>query len=106
LGTYALIPGRAGDPWEWHRLVPELASRGQEAIAIRLSAEDDAASWSEYVDAVIDAIGDRVDPPFADLGATARCPYAFARDRWRHRRILTTDVNPSSPRFPGSFSAR
>jgi alpha-beta hydrolase superfamily lysophospholipase len=61
LATYALIPGGGGDPWVWHRLVSELASRGQEAIAVRLPAEDDTAGWSEYADAVIDAIGDRDD---------------------------------------------
>jgi pimeloyl-ACP methyl ester carboxylesterase len=59
--TYALVPGGGGDPWEWHRLVPELEARGQEALAIRLPAEDDAAGWSAYADAVIDAIGDRTD---------------------------------------------
>ena len=61
MATYALIPGGGGDPWEWHRLVPELAARGHEAIAVRLPAEDDAAGWSEYADAVVDAIGDRAD---------------------------------------------
>jgi pimeloyl-ACP methyl ester carboxylesterase len=59
MATYALIPGGGGDPWEWHRLVAELTSRGQEAIAIRLPADDDTAGWSEYADAVVDAIGDR-----------------------------------------------
>lgn len=61
LATYALIPGGGGDPWEWHRLVPELASRGHAAIAVRLPAEDDRAGWSEYADAVVDAIGDHDD---------------------------------------------
>jgi pimeloyl-ACP methyl ester carboxylesterase len=61
MATYALIPGGGGDPWEWHRLVPELTSRGHEAIAIRLPAEDDSAGWSEYADAVVDAIGPRAD---------------------------------------------
>jgi pimeloyl-ACP methyl ester carboxylesterase len=61
LATYALIPGSGGDPWEWHRLVPELASRGHDAIAVRLPAEDDTAGWSEYADAVVDAIGDRAN---------------------------------------------
>ena len=61
MATYALIPGGGGDPWEWHRLVSELASRGQEAIAVRLPADDDAAGWSEYADAVVHAIGDRAD---------------------------------------------
>ena len=61
MATYVLIPGGGGDPWEWHRLVPELEARGHEAIAIRLPADDDAAGWSEYADAVIDAVGDRTD---------------------------------------------
>ena len=61
MASYALIPGGGGDPWEWHRLVPELEARGHEAIAVRLPADDDAAGWSEYADAVLDAVGDRVD---------------------------------------------
>lgn len=59
--TYALIPGGGGDPWEWHRLVRELTARGHEAIAVRLPSDDETASWSEYADAVIDAVGDRGD---------------------------------------------
>lgn len=59
MATYALIPGGGGDPWEWHRLVPELESRGQEAIAVRLPSDDATAGWSEYAEAVVDAIGSR-----------------------------------------------
>jgi pimeloyl-ACP methyl ester carboxylesterase len=61
MATYGLIPGGGGDPWEWHRLVPELEARGHDALAIRLPAEDDGAGWTEYADAVIDALGDRSD---------------------------------------------
>jgi pimeloyl-ACP methyl ester carboxylesterase len=61
MSTYALIPGGGGDPWEWHRLVPELAARGHEALPIRLPADDDSAGWTEYADAVVDALGDRRD---------------------------------------------
>ena len=61
MATYGLIPGGGGDPWEWHRLVSELASRGQDAIAVRLPADDDGAGWSEYANAVVDALGDRSD---------------------------------------------
>jgi pimeloyl-ACP methyl ester carboxylesterase len=61
MATYALIPGAGGDPWEWHLLLPELEARGHEAIAVRLPSEDDTASWSEYSDAVVDAIGNRSD---------------------------------------------
>jgi pimeloyl-ACP methyl ester carboxylesterase len=59
MSTYALIPGGGGDPWEWHRLVAELAARGHEALPIRLPADDDSAGWGEYADAVVDALGDR-----------------------------------------------
>ena len=61
MATYALIPGGGGDPWEWHRLVKELGARGQEAIAVRLPADDDTAGWSEYADAVVDACRDRTE---------------------------------------------
>jgi hypothetical protein len=61
MATYVLIPGGGGDPWEWHRLVLELEARGHDALAVRLPAEDDTAGWSEYADAVIDAVGDRID---------------------------------------------
>ncbi len=61
MATYALIPGAGGDPWEWHRLVPELEARGHEVVAVRLPADDDTAGWSEYADAVVEAIGNRRD---------------------------------------------
>ena len=61
MATYALVPGGGGDPWEWHRLVPELEARDHEAIAVRLPAEDDAAGWSEYAEAVVEALGHRSD---------------------------------------------
>jgi pimeloyl-ACP methyl ester carboxylesterase len=61
MATYALIPGGGGDPWEWHRLVPELEARDQEAIAIRLPTDDDTAGWSEYADAVVEALRGRTE---------------------------------------------
>jgi pimeloyl-ACP methyl ester carboxylesterase len=54
-----LIPGGGGDPWEWHRLAPELKARGHQAIAVRLPAEDDTAGWSRYADAVVEALDTR-----------------------------------------------
>ena len=59
--TYALIPGAGGDPWEWHRLVRELDARSHDPVAVTLPAEDDRAGWREYVDVVVEAIGDRRD---------------------------------------------
>jgi pimeloyl-ACP methyl ester carboxylesterase len=61
MATYVLIPGAGGDPWEWHRLAAELESRGHAAVAVPLPSGDDRAGWSEYADAVVDAVGDRQD---------------------------------------------
>ncbi|MGH8637652.1 MAG: alpha/beta fold hydrolase [Burkholderiales bacterium] len=101
MATHALIPGGGGDPWEWHRLVPELASRGHHAIAVRLPDEDDTAAWSEYADAVIDAIGDRADSILvaasmggftAPIVCTRRCLHWAATDSAGCRRRARVDV--------------
>lgn len=59
--TYVLIPGAGGAAWYWHLLEAELRERGHEAVAVDLPADDDSAGLSEYVDAVVGAIGDRTD---------------------------------------------
>ena len=59
MATYVLIPGAGGDGWQWHLLVRELESRGDVAIPVTLPAGDDRAGWSEYADAVVEAVGDR-----------------------------------------------
>jgi pimeloyl-ACP methyl ester carboxylesterase len=57
--TYALIHGAGGSAWSWHLVVDELARRGHAAVAIDLPCDDDSAGMPEYVDAAMDAIGDR-----------------------------------------------
>lgn len=59
MATYVLIPGAGGDPWEWHRVVSEMESRGHDVVPVTLPAGDDAAGWAEYADATVAAIGDR-----------------------------------------------
>jgi pimeloyl-ACP methyl ester carboxylesterase len=61
MATYALIPGAGGDPWEWHLLTRELEARGHDVVPVRLPSGDESAGWSEYADAVVEAIGDRQD---------------------------------------------
>jgi pimeloyl-ACP methyl ester carboxylesterase len=102
MATYALIPGGGGDPWEWHRLVPELTSRGQHAIAVRLPAEDDTAGWSEYADAVVDAIDDRAG---VILVAASMGGFTAPIVCTRQRVDLLVLVNPMIP-VPGeTFNA-
>ncbi len=57
--TFVLIPGAGGEAWYWHRVVAELDRRGRVGVAVDLPAADDAAGLSEYVEAVVQAVGDR-----------------------------------------------
>jgi pimeloyl-ACP methyl ester carboxylesterase len=61
MATFVLIPGAGSDPSYWRFLVAELEARGHEAVAVDLPCEDDAAGLEQYVDAVVDAVGDRRD---------------------------------------------
>jgi pimeloyl-ACP methyl ester carboxylesterase len=61
MATYVLIHGGGGSAWEWHLVAAELRERGQDVVAVDLPIEDESAGWSEYADAVVDAIGDRTD---------------------------------------------
>jgi pimeloyl-ACP methyl ester carboxylesterase len=56
-----LIHGGGGGAWDWHLVVPELHARGHDAVAVDLPSEDESAGWSEYVDTVVEATGDRSD---------------------------------------------
>lgn len=53
--TFVLVPGAGGSPWFWHRVEAELSTRGHEAIAIDLPADDPEAGLDEYVDIIVEA---------------------------------------------------
>lgn len=57
--TFALIHGGGDVGWYWHLVERELRRLGHEVVAPDLPCDDDAAGFPEYVDAVVDAIGDR-----------------------------------------------
>src|ERR1044072_1267904 len=61
MATYVVSPGAGGDAWYWHRVVLELAARGQEAVAVTLPAGDERAGWNEYADAIASGRDDRTD---------------------------------------------
>lgn len=56
MATFVLIPGAGGQAWFWHRLVPDLRSRGHVAIAVGLPAGDDSAGLAAYADVVVRAV--------------------------------------------------
>ena len=61
MATYVLIHGAASDAWYWHLVVPRLAALGHDVVAVDLPCDDDNAGLDDYVQAVIDAIGERED---------------------------------------------
>jgi pimeloyl-ACP methyl ester carboxylesterase len=61
MATYVLIPGAGSGPWYWHLVEPELRRRGHDVVAVELPCEDGSAGLLDYVDVVVDAIGDRSD---------------------------------------------
>jgi pimeloyl-ACP methyl ester carboxylesterase len=59
VATFALIHGGGGSAWDWHLVVPELRELGHDPVAVDLPCEDEPAGWEEYVEVVVDALGDR-----------------------------------------------
>ena len=57
--TFALIHGGGGSAWDWHLVAAELRDRGHHPVAVDLPCEDPSAGWWDYVDAVVEAIGER-----------------------------------------------
>jgi pimeloyl-ACP methyl ester carboxylesterase len=61
VSTYVLIHGAGSDAWYWHRVVPVLEAHGHDVVAMDLPVGDESAGLAEYLDVVLDAIGDRDD---------------------------------------------
>ena len=57
--TYALIHGAGDVGWYWHLVEAELRARGTMSSRPDLPIDDESASFNDYADTVIAAIGDR-----------------------------------------------
>src|SRR5687767_2836228 len=57
--TYVLIHGAGDVAWYWHLVSAALRERGHDVVAVDLPCDDESASWSDYADTVVNAIGDR-----------------------------------------------
>jgi hypothetical protein len=61
--TYVLIHWAGDSGWYRHPVDGELRERGHDVVVMDLPVDDDSAGLSEYSDVVVEAIGDRRDPP-------------------------------------------
>jgi pimeloyl-ACP methyl ester carboxylesterase len=62
VAAFVLIHGAGSDSWYWHLVTPELQAMGHEVVAPDLPCDDDSAGLAEYVDTVVEAIGDPSGP--------------------------------------------
>ena len=78
--TFGLVHGAWHGAWSWDRLIPELRARGHDAVAMDLPADSPDATFQEYADVVIDALGDADDAVLVghSLGAYT-LPFVAAR---------------------------
>ncbi|MDX2971163.1 alpha/beta hydrolase [Kribbella solani] len=58
--TYVLIHGGGDVGWSWHLVADELRGRGHEVLTPDLPG-DESATFTDYADAVIDAVGNQND---------------------------------------------
>jgi pimeloyl-ACP methyl ester carboxylesterase len=61
MAMFALIHGGGDVGWYWHLVERDLRRRGHDVVAPDLPCDDDSAGLPEYVDTVVDAIGDGHD---------------------------------------------
>jgi pimeloyl-ACP methyl ester carboxylesterase len=61
MATFVLIHGAGDVGWYWHLVGTELSQRGHDVVAPDLPCDDDSAGLREYVETVVEAIGDRRD---------------------------------------------
>lgn len=57
--TFVVIHGGGDSGSSWDLVAAELRGRGHDVVAVDLPIEDQSAGWSEYADAVVEAIGQR-----------------------------------------------
>nr|WP_236646808.1 alpha/beta fold hydrolase [Micromonospora acroterricola] len=61
MATFVLIHGGGSSAWDWHLLVPELASRDHDVVVPELPIEDRSAGFVEFRETVVTGVGDRSD---------------------------------------------
>ncbi len=61
MATFAIAHGAGDVAWSWHLVAAELEKRGHEVVAVDLPSEDEDATFSDYADTVVQAVGERDD---------------------------------------------
>lgn len=59
--TWVLIHGGGSTAASWNFVSEELKHNGHEVVAVDLPCDTPSATWDDYADTVVDAVGDRTD---------------------------------------------
>jgi len=100
---FVLIPGAGGDAWYWSRLVPELAARGHEAIAVDIREDDPALGLAQYADITVAAIGARTDIVLVGQSMGAFTVPVVARRVPPRQIVLLNPMIPVPGETPGDW---
>jgi pimeloyl-ACP methyl ester carboxylesterase len=73
MALFVLVHGGYHGGWCWEKLVPELERLGHSTIAPDLPCDDPAAGYPEYVEAVLDAMGDSSGEDVVLVGHSLGC---------------------------------
>jgi len=101
--TYVLIPGAGGDAWYWHAVERELRQRGHDTVSVAVPTDDEAAGLTEYTDAVVSAIGDRIDPVLVAQSMGAFLVPLVHQRRQAASIILVNAMIPLPGETPGAW---
>ena len=105
MATYVLIPGAGSTSWYWHLVTPELVHAGHDVVAVDLPCDDDAAGLPEYVDAVVDAVGDRIDLVLVAQSMAGFTAPLVCRRRPVDLMVLVAAMVPAPGEAPGDWWA-
>ncbi|MGW7532125.1 alpha/beta fold hydrolase [Amycolatopsis sp. NPDC054798] len=61
MATFALIHGGGGSGWDWHLVAARLKAAGHDVVAPDLPIENPKATFADFADTVVAALGDAKD---------------------------------------------
>jgi pimeloyl-ACP methyl ester carboxylesterase len=100
---FVLVPGAGGDAWYWSRLVPELGSRGHEAVAVDIRQDDPALGLPEYADITAAAMGSATDVVLVGQSMGAFTVPVVARRVPTRQIVLVNPMIPVPGETPGEW---